>query len=76
MELNERVDRNLIKDNMHQVIYDNSLAVKARQKQIEKEHANDLPRQNKNYGKVPKYIDKYNQQREEAAIYRAMEEEG
>ena len=67
-ELYERVDRNLIKDNMHQVIHDNSLAVKARQKVIDKENQKKLPSNNKNYGKVPRYIDKYNQQREDAAI--------
>ena len=53
---------------MHQVIHDNSLAVKARQKVIDKENQKKLPSNNKNYGKVPRYIDKYNQQREDAAI--------
>ena len=75
LELNDRIERNAIKDNMHKVIYDNSQAIKARAKVEDKKQNQNLPGLNKNYGKVPSYINKYNQQREDAAIQRMMEEE-
>jgi hypothetical protein len=45
---------------MHKVIYDNSQAIKARAKIEEKRTIGKLPTKNKNYGKVPAYVNKYN----------------
>lgn len=59
-KLNPRQERNVIKDNMMKVIFDNSQAQKvklAQQQKMEKEKELDT---HKNYGKVPKYIEKFN----------------
>ena len=60
MHLNERKNRNMIKDNMIKVIFDNSKAQRVREKEQLKSVAQTKVDTHKNYGKVPNYINKYN----------------
>ena len=53
---------------MEKVINDNSNAVRIRQKYNEKEKAKEQIVLHKNYGQVPRYVNKFNQQREEMEI--------
>jgi hypothetical protein len=66
--MNDRSERNAIKDNMMKVILDNSQAQKVKQAQQEKNEKEAKVEIHRNYGKVPKYINKYNQQREDDHI--------
>jgi hypothetical protein len=59
LDLMHNPDKNHIKDNMEKVIYDNSMAVKIRQKQGEEKMMKDNMHVHKNYGKTPGYINKY-----------------
>jgi len=59
---------------MHRVIWDNSIAIR-KAKMEEEQRIKENLQTHKNYGKVPKYIDKYNQQREDAEIRQMIEEE-
>ena len=58
-----------IKDNMMKVILDNQ-AVAKKQKVANAEIRRSRPEMHKNYGKVPRYLDKYAQERAEAEIVR------
>ena len=71
--MNSRNERNAIKDNMMKVILDNSQAQKVKNAHKEKEDTRIYT--HKNNGKVPKYINKYNQQREDDHIRLLVEEE-
>ena len=56
------------------VVLDNSAAQK-KAKASALEEKNKKADMHKNYGKVPKYIDRYNQERQDAIIERMVEEE-
>lgn len=68
LKLNERQNKNLVKDNMMNVILDNSKAQKIKAKAMQKERSEQEMKTHKNYGKVPNYINKFNQRREDAEI--------
>ena len=70
--LNDR--KNIVKDNMMKVILDNSAQVKKMQSQ-EKDEKEKRIDTHKNYGKVPRYIQKYDKERENQQIQKMMEEE-
>ena len=66
--------RNIIKDNMLKVIFDNSAAVK-RAKMTRDEIKAKEPDMHKNYGKIPSYINRYHKERHEAQVQQMIEEE-
>lgn len=59
MQLKDRNDKNMVKDNMMKVIFDNQAKVKKEKSQIREQQDAEI-KIHKNYGKVPKYIDRYN----------------
>jgi hypothetical protein len=61
LKMNNRSERHAIKDNMMKVILDNSQAQKHKQAQQDKNEKETKVEIHRNYGKVPKYINKYNQ---------------
>ena len=66
-------EKNFIKDNYNDAADENKANVKAR---APTQKVEDNSNQNKNYGKVPKYLQKYNQQREkEVQKKKQMEED-
>lgn len=67
-------DRNIVKDNMMKVILDNSALVKKQQQHDKEEKSKEMVT-HKNYGKIPRYIQKYDKQREDQAVQRMIEEE-
>jgi hypothetical protein len=61
LKRNESLTKNnRIKDNMERVIQDNAQAIRVKQKNQQREDDKVTLKQHKNYGKVPKYINKYN----------------
>ena len=55
----------MVKDNMVQVINNNAVAQKVKNKYADKEYLEKNMVQHRNYGQVPKYVKKFNQQRED-----------
>lgn len=66
--------RNIVKDNMMKVILDNTALVKKQQQQ-DKAGRDQEMETHKNYGKVPRYIQKYDRKREELHVQKMIEEE-
>ena len=67
-------ERNIIKSNVMNVVMDKSAAQKKQQAAIN-DAKSKKAEMHRNYGKVPKYIDKYNQERHDAHIQQMIEEE-
>ena len=65
LKLKERQEKNMIKDNMEKVINDNSQAIKIKRKYDNLEKKKEQIDLHRNFGQVPKYVNKYNKQREE-----------
>ena len=75
MRLNERKDKNAIKDNMLKVILDNSKAQKIKLQNYKNDQNVEKIQTHKNYGNVPSYLKKYNKQRENENVQKMIEEE-
>lgn len=67
--------RNMIRENIDKVVYDNQQAVKIKQQIQEREVRSKEMNKHGSYGKVPGYIKKFNKQRDNMVIARMMEEE-
>lgn len=68
-KLNDRKQKNYIKDNLNKAVFDMKPPVKAEKAD------GDAKKANKNYGKVPNYLNKFNKQREDEIKQKALEEE-
>ena len=67
--LNDRKQRNIVKENFEKVVYE--MKPPSRRDKAEEE----ARRINKNYGKVPNYLNRFKEQREEAIKVQAIEQE-
>ena len=66
----QRKPKNFVKENLNRVVFEQDKVRKNAPKSV------DVPTApNKNYGKVPKYLDKFNRQREDAARQKQVDEE-
>lgn len=60
---------------MAKVMYDRTVAKKVKNQYAEKEYKEKNMVQHRNYGQVPNYVKKFNQQRENIEVMRMLEEE-
>ena len=74
-ELNPKQNRNIVRANIESAVYDNEKALKIKNKIVESERQQKEISLHNNYGKVPRYINKFAKQKEDIAIQRMVEEE-
>jgi hypothetical protein len=67
--LNERNQKNYIKDNLNKAVFEMRPPSKPEKQE------DDAKKLNKNFGKVPTYLNRYKEQREEEIKIKAQEEE-